>query len=520
MSTLATHEYGIGKFKVSVPKDCFLPPLPYKSPESGRLFFPTGIFTGWWIYAEVRNAIAHGVTVLEEYEGEGTNGAVSPFTDFINDFYAKRMKAREKKNAFEVLFYKLFSNNLYGKWCQHLPSTIMTRDRMHPNKLDRMGKWEESRKGPFYQYRIDRQEPARTANYMWGIYVTSYARIHLYKAMQAVHKTGKLIYCDTDSIMYNGRAKLSITKKLGDWSEEKYDLGVFRNAKGYLLCDKKGKDYEIQKVACKGVPTDYAYDFIVKGAARGFKRPIRLREGLVRMNAAANKDKSSKFLKEIGINYWNTVEKEMLSLYVKRTAGPGVTYPLDVKDIPKAEEDCIVPGVSIEHELKKKNVRVRRQKRKKYFENIKVPKDWFKKTGFEKGETDAQKVFYLKYSQAEGLNTGVIWFEGVCTGSETGKFGILYNLALRRFKGKAYDTVLRAKLPAYIIERYGIDEEIIGKKITCKINKKTEGKKYLNLSLEISETEDYIKTDAENLDWSLLDDFANNFSLSAPSAKN
>ena len=46
-STLATHEFGIGRFRIRVPDSLFIPPLPYHSPE-GRLFFPTGDLEGCW----------------------------------------------------------------------------------------------------------------------------------------------------------------------------------------------------------------------------------------------------------------------------------------------------------------------------------------------------------------------------------------------------------------------------------------------------------------------------------------
>jgi hypothetical protein len=241
-SSIDTHEYGIGKFKVHVPDDTFLPVLPYKT-KSKRLFFPVGTFTGWWTYAEMRIALENGASIIKEYQGEGTNLGCYPFAEFIDTFYNKRL---ESTTDFEKLFYKLWLNNLYGKWCQRMGGSLMCRDKLPDFKLKKMREdpdFKECKIGPFYNYKTPKKKPAETANFMWGVYVTSYARMYLYNGIKSIHNAGHtLLYCDTDSIMFhpkNDNFPLPISRKLGDWDLETFDLGVFRQAKGYLLCNKK-----------------------------------------------------------------------------------------------------------------------------------------------------------------------------------------------------------------------------------------------------------------------------------------
>lgn len=238
-STLDTHEHGIGKFKVHVPADIFIPVLPVKS-KSKRLFFPVGVFSGWWTYPEIRYALSKGAVIIKEYAGEGTNQGCFPFVKFIDDFYSKRMEAKARGNAFEVLFYKLFMNNLYGKWCQHKGGSTVSREPLSASVALRQKTTLDRKMGNFYCYTSQKEEPPKTANFMWGVYVTAYARMELHKGMQKVHDMGgTLIYCDTDSIMFTGCANpLPLGKELGQWDEETFDLGLFRQAKGYLLCDK------------------------------------------------------------------------------------------------------------------------------------------------------------------------------------------------------------------------------------------------------------------------------------------
>lgn len=506
-SKLEDHEYGIGKFKVRVPASLFVPPLPYKASGTGRLFFPTGTFTGRWTYAEMRAAQSLGVEILKEYEGKGTNTGVNPFDAFVDDFYKKRLGAKRKNDAFGDLFYKLFQNNLYGKWCQHraggsLGSVPMSASQALRNKMVL-----ERRIGPrFYQYRSVKEDPPDTANFAWGVYVTSYARIYLLEAMIKIHeKGGRLIYCDTDSIMFSGLKKnpLPVGKKLGQWDEEKYDLGVFRQLKGYLLCNRVNNHYEIQKCASKGVPTDYAYDFIIRGAAR-FLKPMRFKESIVRLNANVNADKGPEFEREMGVNYWNEVEKVMKSVYIKRVeGGGGVMLPIDVKDIGRAEESLDEKKLSIEKDLKKKGIRIKRRRVIRNFRNVKVPSGWEKRNKEKKipGKDTLLhapvKLVWLKSVDCTGLETDQHWFAGHVVSVDPGLYGKYYRILLTWYKNEETPPNFYGAISVKFFRRFGLEQNLKGNFVDVKMRKVYIPEKDLHLNIQISNSELCAPSDEE-----------------------
>lgn len=515
-STIGTHHFGIGKFKVYVPEDTFLPVLPFKSDE-GRLFFPIGEFTGWWTYAEVRHAVEHGTQIIKEYEGEGTNKGVMPFSGFIDTFYELRQdaKARLEKNSddvqadFDNLFYKLWLNNLYGKWCQHKASNEMTREKWPFWKLEKNREnadFKEIKVGPFYNYTVPKDKPPITANFMWGIYVTSYSRIYLHRGLLDVHSAGHtLLYCDTDSIMYcpnNNSVPFKLSNNLGEWDLEKYDLGIFRQAKGYLLCDKKGKDYEIKKVACKGVPTHYAYDFIIDGMA-SFLKPMRLKESLIRVNAEVNKNKSDEFLKDIGENVWKDVEKSMRKIYVKRS-GETITYPIFVQDIADIEKNSQNLQLSIKKDLEKNEIRIKKKPHKNKFENTVIPVGYFDRSGGKIRKPRlfiSQKVHDLTTRQCMDLVKGQIWFCGDVLQIRSRKTGKqYYHIFITHYKGHKINAHFWGGISMDFFKRYGMSENLLNKKVAVTMCNNYVSDKLLELSIKITESKNKGLLDTEKID--------------------
>jgi hypothetical protein len=505
-SSIHTHEFGVGKFKVEVPKTEFVPLLPVKSTD-GRLFFPTGIFTGYWTYHEVRLAVEHGARIIKEYYGEGTNRACFPFVKFIDDFYKKRLKAKEVKNDFEVLFYKLFMNNLYGKWCQHKGGATINREPMSAGQALKKKVSLDRKLGNFYCYTSLKNEPPKTANYIWGVYVTAYARIELFKGLQTVYKKGgTLIYCDTDSVMFTGiKNPLPVSRELGDWDEEKYDLGVFRQAKGYLLCNKVGNDYEIKKVACKGVNTSHAYDFIIRGMARVMK-PIRFKESIVRINASVNSDAGADFIKEMGVNVWREVEKKMTSIYIKRQGVGEVKYPVDYDYIRELEDNSDTPVVSIEKELKKK-YNIKRKRIKRAFANIKIPANWFKRNSDKKLTVEffeSQKIKWIKTDDCKEIQVGQTWFSGHVHSIAEGLYGNYYRILLTKYRNIECPIHFWGAISIKFLNAMGYKENLVGFFLDAKLKKEYILNKPLVIGFEISDSEVCVRNEEENLEVSEL----------------
>ena len=444
-SQLSTHRFGVGKFSIYVPDSTFIPPLPFKS-ESGRLFFPTGEITGTWTYAEVRFALSlPGVKILKEFDGGiGTNEACAPFKDFIHFFYETRLKhkeilKREKDNSnslFESELLKLIMNNLYGKFNQHKDSSELTRVKLSAFELRKREGAIERKIGPFYSYRFPRNEAPSTANYLWGTHVTSYARIFLAQNLIKVHQSGcKILYCDTDSIMFTGKNPLPVSSNMGDWDISTYPVGVFKQSKGYILFEHKASTldrepvYYPSKVACKGVPTSHALDFVIKGMSE-FVSPVRLKAGLIRQNADVNKGQADDVIRALGANVWNGVTKEMRSIYIKRK-GLHDTMPVNVKDIPEMEKEAF----RREDENEELSFLYSDYERSNYWRNFTVPEGFNLKPDEGKGWLDypdeSNAPFFLTQNQTIGLEVGEKWFAGEIIDvfySKSGKQFYLLNL--------------------------------------------------------------------------------------------
>lgn len=508
-SLFCTHRFGVGHFKIHVPSHLHIPPLPYRS-LSGKLFFPVGDVDGDFAYAEVQRALEMGCSILSEEKGFGTNSAVYPFREFVDHFWNERMPLKDKTDpdsVFLSLFYKLLMNNLYGKFSQWKPSQKLLRVRMTRRQMEEEGipLDKEHKLGPFFSYTIPRKKAPKTANYLWGVYITAYARLSLLSKLLAVHESGgKVLYCDTDSIIFTeegGKTALDFGKGLGQMSLETFDLGVLRTSKGYLLCDKarantvlsKGRlyhggrfigtgvprkwlpflkqslqrEFEIKKVACKGVPTDYALPFIRDGFSGNFRKPIRLKEGLIRVHAGLNAHKQRSVLERMSVNYWrDDVSKKMNGIYVKRSIGAGgETSPLDVADIPEAESrfrqiDSPLPGMD--------EVVIRQKKRVDVFSNIKIPKGWFRRHGSFKEDQEyfeSQKIHFFAARELEGLGKGEAWFSGKCLRKEHAKYGDYYVVFVKKILGS---DARRKKFLGGISTKFfeGVAEEkIIGKQL-------------------------------------------------------
>jgi hypothetical protein len=379
-------------------------------------------------------------------------------------------------------------NNLYGKFSQFKEQNLMTRTRWSEKRLEHEAGTEESMVGPFFNYKIPRKAPPITANFLWGCYITSYARISLYEKLEMVHKNGgRLLYSDTDSVMFSGNKPLkhlNLGKNLGQLDHEKYDLAVFRQSKGYLLCDKEGKDYVIKKAACKGVPTHSAFDFITAGRA-DFQKPFRLKEALVRLSAKSNKNKPD-LLAKIGVNVWDDVHKIMRGVYIKRKGDMGVTYPIDVKEIEAAEESAFDKQESFKEALGGINIRPTAKDDK--FRNIVVPKRWLRKTGFEKKNINKAKLLFLKSATAIGVPKGEPWFRGVIISLHSGKYGPYFKLFLTEFCGRNCEAKkIQAGIPTRFFQGFDEDDIFIGKKVEFIMREDYLGRGPFNVKVSLSE---------------------------------
>lgn len=507
--------FGIGKFTVMVPKSIFVPPLPYRNPSSNRLYFPTGLFTGWWTFHEMRRAEAMGCKVVREWEAYGTSVAVKPFDAFIDHFYTHREGAKKRLQLdpddevalFESTYDKLLMNNLYGKLGQHKPSQVLSRTPLPAKVLEQYPDVKMHRVEPFYSYTLSRAKAPATANYLWGIYVTAYSRLHLLDHLVKVADTPgcRLVYTDTDSVMYTGKADLKFGSALGEMSLEKFQRGIFRSSKGYLLLNQQADGtWLTEKVACKGVPTAYALDFVVKGTAE-VRKPQRLKEALIQLQSqkvvkearlgavkVSRKRKGGETLeREIGINVWDDVRKEMRSVYIKRKGAMGITYPIGVDEIEAAEKSALAGEEALELDIPEDMQLVAKYKPSTAFLDIKIPPGWYDEEPLTRGEfreLESVNAHYLRANECEVLLPGEVWVSGKIIGIQKTKKSELYKINVVHYLEQEMDSGSMVALlrPSYLYHEE-CEEEIIGQELDITLKTEYIKGRSLNLRIELHE---------------------------------
>jgi len=290
---------GIIDCLVDIPVDNYVGLLPVRDK---KLLFPVGSIRGCWAMPELINAVNNGCKILKIYKSIEYETVIDLFSGYINDMYKKRLQAKIPSDNY---FYKILMNSLYGKFAQR---DIYTRYvHVSENK--------EPFKKILYDYAVlEDSIPAFHNNVVVASYVTSYARYELYNYMkQIIDKGGKLLYCDTDSIIYDGNFDLLTSKNLGDMKlEYKIDNITILGNKMYCFQDKN-KDYHY---VYKGVPKHLQKEMFEHDIVY-YKKPIRYLESQRRLN------------KNFIPNYWIDYSKKRLTKYDKRIIlKDGNTKPL------------------------------------------------------------------------------------------------------------------------------------------------------------------------------------------------
>ena len=345
---------GLAECEVTAPGTLSIPYLPVR--HEGKLVFPTGNFRGVYTYFEIREAKKLGYEMGKVYRSIEFPERFNPFERFIESVNAQRLLAKEKGDLLLDHMWKDFGNHSYGKWAQNNDSTKMFPTRLLSKcdcqlkenercKIDRHLKGGDEFFGERSElvFRNAKTDYARYANCIWSMYTTAQARHVLYPYLTEVEKAGGLLlYCDTDSVIYEHRHPLfpdskdlggmklerpkSVTgKDLGDF----YVYAHFKLPKLYCLKEPSGTSL----YRSKGVPTCsnksehgancqcLAKEFFENGKVQ-FKKPNKMRESF-RRNISPNR----KY--KVIPNYWEFRQKEIKGRYTKRIVlKDGSTRPL------------------------------------------------------------------------------------------------------------------------------------------------------------------------------------------------
>lgn len=264
---------GVARVLVDVPKKMNkqgIPILPFRTEQSKKLIFPVGQFWGTWTLPEIEFAESRGVKILSFDYMIYYYETADLFSGYVKHF--KKIKEQNAKgvpgrNESLYAYAKLLLNALYGKFATERERTTYTSYRQLPETIEKLNKKRELflPEISFFKdlYKLGYENIAQVReNYIkrWpdemlyrmpkkykqsgssdllfqyityitgeyvqiqlSAYVTSYARIELYKAFEDVWKNkGSVYYCDTDSIVSDKQisAELQHESEFGKLKEE------------------------------------------------------------------------------------------------------------------------------------------------------------------------------------------------------------------------------------------------------------------------------------------------------------
>ena len=192
---------------VYIPKNLYIPPIPFKF--KNKLIFPTGKLKDVYLTSAELNLlksvggdyIIHSGVVFEDKK--------YIFKDFVNYYYKMKIEAEKNNNKSDRHISKLFMNSLYGKFGQN-------RENEKYFFLDNKDVDLIRNNYELYDFDLNiyyEKQKSKSKNILpyLSSYITSLARVELYKHMQSVNFD--VYYCDTDSIFT--KTKLKTSSELG-----------------------------------------------------------------------------------------------------------------------------------------------------------------------------------------------------------------------------------------------------------------------------------------------------------------
>ncbi len=268
--------HGMIDATVHVHPDEYLPVLPVRM--DGKLLFPCGTFRGQWMLSEFRYALQKSMTTVKNIHNLIIAETVeTPFKNFVQDIYNMRQKTNDE---FERYYFKLFLNNLYGKFAQRTKDKYKFFNNEHDAikfiSAENLFRAELIKVIGGYFCRYDKEKFYAHTIAPWAAEITAQVRIKLHTQIQKYED--RILYCDTDSIFLSGINTVKNSSELGGWKKENKTITNIRALKDYIYFEDD-KDELLQML--KGVKKD-AIPFDEYGNVFKYKRMIKTRESFVR----------------------------------------------------------------------------------------------------------------------------------------------------------------------------------------------------------------------------------------------
>ena len=214
---------GFYDLEIKAPDDLYVPVLPIK--QDKKLIFPLGTIKGVYTIPEINKALEKGYKIININRGYIFKSK-NIFKSFIDDLYKLR---KESSDEFNNVIYKLLMNSLYGKFGMRLNVENVVIDNGDSDIIP----------FPFLNGLFGRKPDVIDTfnNVAIASYVTSYARLELYKRIEDTNND--IYYCDTDSIFTTKELKTG--SELGNIKlEYKAKNMCFLVPKTYIASDVEG----------------------------------------------------------------------------------------------------------------------------------------------------------------------------------------------------------------------------------------------------------------------------------------
>ncbi len=278
----------IADCEIEVP-DTYFTPVPYRHPESNRVFFPTGKWRSWFTSIDLELMMKEECKVTKVHEAL----YFEPFTDladYSNCIYAERKKC--EPGSFMDMVYKLLLNALYGKFAESSSKTSF----VYNPPAEELAKLRNPETGDLFNnvqnlfslgYLVEKDLPVPHAHVPISAHVTARSRMNLFNFMSLPKTTS---YCDTDG--FDSDELLETSDLLGAIKLEKlityaeflapkvYEMHGFKpNAERTKIEIYKAKGMSLGKSLAS---QRKLYGELKKGEAIPQRRMTRIRQGLRR----------------------------------------------------------------------------------------------------------------------------------------------------------------------------------------------------------------------------------------------
>ncbi|PGZ45130.1 hypothetical protein COE56_27875 [Bacillus anthracis] len=254
---------GFALVKLFVPEDLNIPPLPYKF--SRKLLFPTGYLWGVWSFEELKMAESFGVVIEDMQEVYFWAKKDKLFKGYIEYFEKLKQGSTGGKRAVA----KLMQTALYGRFAMRRIQTsycnVEEEEKRKSEGSIYVKKQYTKFKGSEQEYIMYKSiSQSKTIQPHISAYITSYARVKLYKDLMEEKANGaEIYYTDTDAIVTSKEMNpAKVGNEYGKWLPEgKISRGIYLQEKMYSELGIKWNELEqihefYEKTKAKGVIKD------------------------------------------------------------------------------------------------------------------------------------------------------------------------------------------------------------------------------------------------------------------------